>query len=596
MHTPRKAVSADKGRFRRTRRGGRAGQAYRRLGIEQLEDRRVLSGLSLLTTPAPTTFGPTPAPLTKAPVAQAPVTSTPVTQTPTSGSQGGAALSSAQLAAETTVGQSINAFAEALYSQLQGQTGGSGNLFLSPASIATALAMTYAGAGGETAIQMAAALHSTLNADTLAGDFGSLIADLNTAGQNNYSLSLADALWGQQGYSFLAPFLSLMQADYGGGLHQVDFAGATEAARQTINNWVAQETNNKIQNLIPEGALDSLTKLVLTNALYFKGQWATPFNASLTQNAAFTLGSGSQEQVPTMHATNSYRYMQSGSYQVLELPYAGNRLVMDVLLPSAGSGPSGLDASQLPADLNGWLQGLTSQQVAVSLPKFTMTTQFNLNQSLQALGMTDAFTNLADFSGISTNPLYISAVIHKAFIDVDEAGTEAAAATAIVMEPTAIMRPIMPPIVFDADHPFLFLIRDTQSGSVLFMGQVADPSATGGDASAPAVPSILKITSTPVIQAAAGSMMNYQVTTQTAATAQLTYMLVTAPAGMTISPSGKISWDPATGTSGPQQVDVRVIDQNGNHTDQTFSVQVTVRTPILLWGVAPTMAGPRLRF
>ena len=161
------------------------------------------------------------------------------------------ALSSAQLAAETTVGQSINAFAEALYSQIQSQPGGSGNLFLSPLSISTALAMTYAGARGETATQMAAALHYTLDANTLAGDFGSLLADLNSAGQGNYSLSVADALWGQQGFPFLAPFLNLMQADYGGGLHQVDFENATEAARQTINNWVAQETNNKIQNLIP---------------------------------------------------------------------------------------------------------------------------------------------------------------------------------------------------------------------------------------------------------------------------------------------------------------------------------------------------------
>ena len=185
--------------------------------------------------------------------------------------------------------------------------------------------------------------------------------------------------------------------------------------------------------MIPEGALDPLTRLVLTNAIYFKGQWATPFNANLTQNAAFTLGSGGQVQVPTMHATDSYRYMQSDGYQVLELPYAGNRLVMDVLLPSAGSGPAGLDVSQLPADLNGWLQGLTSQQVEVSLPKFQMTTQFNLNQPLEALGMTDAFSRQADFSGISTNPLYISSVVHKAFIDVDETGTEAAAATGVGM-------------------------------------------------------------------------------------------------------------------------------------------------------------------
>ena len=244
--------------------------------------------------------------------------------------------------------------------------------------------------------------------------------------------------------------------------------------------------------MIPEGALDNLTRLVLTNAIYFKGQWATPFNASLTQNAAFTLGSGSQVQVPTMHATNSYGYMQSNGYQVLELPYAGNRLVMDVLLPT-GSGPAGLDASQLPRQPYGWLQGLTPQQVAVSLPKFQITTpSFDLTQSLEALGMTDAFSRTAaDFSGIAnTAPTRCISVpsYHKAFIEVDEAGTEAAAATAVAIGVSCVVEPKTPPIVFNADHPFLFLIRDTQSGSVLFMGQVADPSSTGTDPSAPAVP------------------------------------------------------------------------------------------------------------
>ncbi len=481
--TAREIVFTGKSRFQGSNQRGRALPGYRRLGIEQLEDRRVLSGMSAFTAPVPIIYGPIQPPASSAPASGHQIV----------------APSSAQLAAETTVGQSINAFAEALYSQLQGQAGGSGNLFLSPLSISTALAMTYAGARGETATQMAAALHYNLDANTLAGDFASLLADLNSAGQGKYALSVADALWGQQGFSFLTPFLNLLQADYGGGLHQVDFINDTEAARQIINNWVAQQTNDKIQNLIPQGAIDQYTRLVLTNAIYFKGQWATAFDANLTQNAAFTLGSGEQVQVPTMHALNSYRYMQSDGYQVLELPYQGNRLVMDVLLPSAGSGPSALDISQLPADLNGWLQGLSSQQVDVSLPKFQMTTQFNLNQELEALGMTDAFnSSAADFSGISSNPLYISSVIHKAFIDVDETGTEAAAATAVICRVACCVASFAPPpIVFNADHPFLFLIRDTQSGSVLFMGQVADPSTTGGDASAPAVPKALPGTQDP---------------------------------------------------------------------------------------------------
>jgi serpin B len=453
---------------------GRTKKGPRRLGLERLEDRRVLSGLSLVAAPVPSNYGQLAPPAASAPAGHGPVS---------------VAVSSAELAAETTVGQSINAFAESLYREIQSQQGGSGNLFLSPLSISTALAMTYAGARGETATQMASALHYTLDASTLAGDFGSLLTDLNSAGQGGYALSVADALWGQQGFPFLSSFLNLVQADYGGGLHQVDFAGATEATRQTINDWVAQETNNKIQNLIPEGALSPLTRLVLTNAVYFKGQWATAFDPSLTQDAAFTVGSGGQVQVPTMHATGSYGYMQSDGYQVLELPYQGNRLAMDVILPSSTSGPAGLDAGQLPADLSGWLRGLTPEQVIVSLPKFKMTTQFELSQSLESLGMTDAFSGSADFSGISQEGLKIDSVIHKAFIDVGETGTEAAAATAVSVTATCVgIISGMQPIAFNADHPFLFLIRDTQSGSVLFMGQVANPAANGGDSSAPAVP------------------------------------------------------------------------------------------------------------
>jgi len=574
VNKPWKIVSTGKGH---TGRRGRAQSACRRLGIERLEDRRVLSGVSPLAGLPPVISGPT----------RPAIIATPVTPWPTGGSQGGTTsspetLSAAQLAAETVVGQSINSFAEALYSRIQSQLGGSGNLFLSPASISTALAMTYAGAEGETATQMAAALHYTLAPNALAGDFSTLITDLNSAGQNNYSLSVADALWGQQGYSFLTPFLSLMQADYGGGLHQVDFMNATEAARQTINNWVAQQTNNKIQNLIPAGALNALTRLVLTNAIYFKGQWATPFNANLTQNAAFTLGSGGQVQVPTMQATNSYGYMQSDGYQVLELPYAGNRMVMDVLLPS-GSGVSGLDASQLPADLNGWLQGLTMQQVDVSLPKFQITTPaFNVTQSLEALGMTDAFNpTAADFSGISTNPLYISAVYHKAFVDIDENGTEAAAATAVIITSTAIAMPITPPVVFNADHPFLFLIRDTQSGSVLFMGQVADPSSTGTDPSAPAVPTAQpvaapRITSAAPTQAGVGHVYSYQIQASASSSQTITFSLGFAPAGMSVNAStGLVTWSPTVLQTGSTAVTVLATDQFGNTVRQAFSISVS---------------------
>ena len=384
---------------------------------------------------------------------------------------GGASPGSASppvLTPEQAAGQSINAFGQDLYSLLQHQSGGSGNLFLSPTSIDTALAMTYAGARGETASQMASVLHAAnVDPNTLAQEMGSLLTDLNSAGQGQYALAVADALWGQQGYPFNQAFLNLVQADYGGGLQQVDFGNPVGAA-QTINNWVAQQTNDKIQDLISPEMLTQYTRLVLTNAVYFKGNWATAFDTSATYNANFTLSSGAQVQASTMHNTSGFGYMASDGYQVLQMPYVGNRLAMDVILPSAASGLSGLDASQLPADLNGWLGGLSGQQVQVSLPKFTMTTSYDLSTPLQA-GMTNAFSKYeADFSGIGPNQLYISDVVHKAYIDVNETGTEAAGATGVVVGVAAVAGSFHPPIVFNADHPFLFVIRDTQSGSVLF--------------------------------------------------------------------------------------------------------------------------------
>ena len=391
--TPDKFVSVGKGRLQRSSQPGRALRGYRRLGIEQLEDRRVLSGFSTFTAPGPIAYGPILPHMASSPTSSHQV----------------AALSPAQLAAETTVGQSIDAFAEALYGQLQGQAGGSGNLFLSPLSISTALAMTYAGARGETATQMAAALHYTLDANTLAGDFASLLADLNSAGQNNYSLSVADALWGQQGYSFLAPFLNLVQADYDGGLHQVDFINDAEAARQTINNWVAQETNNKIQNLIPEGAIDQLTRLVLTNAIYFKGQWATAFDRQSHAECGLharlgVSGAGSHHARHGLVPLYAERRL-SGPGVALSGQSAGHGRAPAHCRQRA-LGPGRRPAPGRPQRLAA--RTLTPQQVEVSLPKFQMTTSFDLSQPLEALGMTDAFNPHAPTSRASAPTRCIS--------------------------------------------------------------------------------------------------------------------------------------------------------------------------------------------
>ena len=392
-------------------------------------------------------------------------------------------LTPAQLAAEKSAGESINAFGLELYKALQAEAGDSDNLFVSPFSISTVLAMAYAGARGQTAAQMAEALHFSSDPAEVARQFGALLADLNSAGQDSFALTAANALWGQDGVQYLSEFLATMQNDYGGGLSQVDFINAPEEARETINAWVAEHTGGKILDLFPEGSIGTYTRLVLANAIYFKGDWATPFRAASTYDATFTLLSGASEQAATMHGLGSYRYMQRDGFQVLELPYAGGRLVMDVLLPTAGSGLAGLSVGQLPDDLSAWLSGLSRQQVKISLPKFKMTAEFSLAEQLQALGMTDAFGDKADFSGLTDAvQLTISQVRHKAFIEVNEKGTEAAAATgiAVSLATAAYHEPVIP-IEFNADHPFLFMIRDVKSGAVLFMGQMVDPPESDGN-------------------------------------------------------------------------------------------------------------------
>lgn len=394
---------------------------------------------------------------------------------------------SASLAAEQTASQSINAFGMDLYAQLQSTQGG--NLVDSPFSIAAALAMAYAGARGETATQMASVLHLTQDPAALASAFGALLTDLNAAGQaGGYTLDVADALWAQQGFPFVADYLKLLQSDFQGGLHQADFQNATEAARQEINDWVSQQTNGKIADLFPPGSLTPDTVLALTNAIYMNANWSVPFDASETRDASFTLASGDQVAVPTMHDAGQFRYMQRDGFQVLELPYGDGRLAMDIVLPTANDGLSSIAVNRIPADLNAWLQGLSPQSVAVSLPKFQLTTGFGLRNALSALGMPDAFQAFtADFTGIGPSHLSIGSAEHKAFINVDEAGTEAAAATGIGIAKILAIVAMPDPVVFNADHPFLFLIRDTTTGALLFTGQVENPTQQGSDPSAPVI-------------------------------------------------------------------------------------------------------------
>jgi len=366
-----------------------------------------------------------------------------------------------------------NEFAVDLYSHLSTQPG---NLFFSPESISTAFAMTYAGAAGETATQMARVFHFTLPPDRLHPAMGALLNQMNAA-HSDYELHVADALWAQQDENFRPSFLSLVQSDYGAGFHPVNFRTSPEAVRGDINRWIEHQTNDKIKDMLQPGAITPMTRLVLTNAIYFKGSWVNPFSQSATQPDAFHLAPAQSVQAPFMHRTGSYSYLDGGTFQAIELPYQGNDLSMLILLPKRIDGLPSLEQSFTAAALSQWIQKLHyADKVILSLPRFTMTQQFELSKTLAAMGMPQAFEAQANFSGMSANSgLKISAAIHKAFVDVNETGTEAAAATSIIMVATS-MRQEAPPIVFNADHPFLFMIRDMKSGSILFVGRVADPS------------------------------------------------------------------------------------------------------------------------
>jgi serpin B len=346
-----------------------------------------------------------------------------------------------------------------------------GNLFFSPYSVSTALAMTHAGARGDTAREMATTLHFPLDPQRLHPAFADLMHQVQAAGKDRKAqLYVANALWGQQGYHFQPEFLKVTRANYNAGLREVDFVGATDAARRTINAWVEGQTNQKIKELIKPGILNADTRLVLTNAIYFKAAWMSPFNEKQTRDAAF-VGAGTTAKVKMMHGSVRTNYARFGDLQVLDLPYENNELSMLVFLPKRG-GLAEFEKTLTPAILAKWLAKLSDHRVDVKLPKFKVTSEFRLDDALKALGMKLAFDrNQADFSGMTTRErLFISAVVHKAFVDVNEKGTEAAAATAVVMERTSAP----PPATFHADHPFVYLLRDNRTGSILFMGRVSE--------------------------------------------------------------------------------------------------------------------------
>lgn len=376
-----------------------------------------------------------------------------------------------------------SAFAFDLYQVLKRRDG---NLFYSPHSISVALAMTYAGARGPTASQMADTLHFLLARDRLHPAFNTLAHELAARGQDvgrrrgeAFRLNMVNAVWGQQDHDFRETFLDALAESYGAGVRPADFRAAPEESRLAINDWVAQSTGDRIKDLIPPDVINPLTRMVLTNAIYFNASWSYPFSEARTRKHPFHLLDGRVVDVPMMRLEEDLLYAAGDGYQAVDLPYIGDELSMTIMLPDRGrfnEFEDALDASLLDRTI----LGFEFRYVMLDLPKFEFESQFRLRETLKSMGMSDAFDSTAsDFSGmdgrscLAGDPkcLYIREVLHKAFVSVDEAGTEAAAATAVVMQAESAPPS---PVSVTVDRPFIFLIRDRETGALLFVGRVTN--------------------------------------------------------------------------------------------------------------------------
>ncbi|MBN2543393.1 serpin family protein [bacterium] len=361
-------------------------------------------------------------------------------------------------------------FALELYSQLRETDG---NLFFSPYSISTALSMTYAGAKGNTALEMEKTLHFTMTQEGTQPSFHSLKSKFEkTPKGGKFQLYIANSIFPQVDHSFLPEYTDLLKKYYGITVTPVNYASAAEGARQLINRWVEDQTRSKIKDLIMEGDLDKNTLLTLVNAIYFKGNWLTRFDPDLTGEKDFIMLSGDKARVPMMMQSGKFKYKELDNAQVLELPYDGEHASMFIVLPREADGIVELENSLTTKNLREWFSGLTLEELVLYLPRFEITWgTIDLKQPLLDLGMIDAFApGEADFSGMDgTKDLFISLVLHNAFIEVNEEGTEAAAATAVVMTKGP------GPKTFRADHPFIFMIKENTTGSILFLGRLMEP-------------------------------------------------------------------------------------------------------------------------
>ena len=364
-----------------------------------------------------------------------------------------------------------NRFAINLYSQYKSEEG---NIFFSPFSISTAMAMVYEGAEGKTAKEIKSVFGFPKYDNSRRNQYSNLLSEINKK-DKEYALNTANALWAEQDFNFLDKYLTTVEKYYGGKTTNLDFKNQPDASRLIINNWVEDKTNNKIKDLFPEGSIHPLTRLVLTNAIYFKAEWLKQFDADKTRDMNFRVNPDKSIKVPMMQRTDRksiFDYTQNEDLQILEMPYAGEDLSMLILLPFDDD-IEVLENSFTIEKLTEWKKSLRKRRVNIYIPKFKFETKYLLNETLSDLGMPTAFTNSADFSGMTgKKDLKITAVIHQAFIEVNEEGTEAAAATAVVLG----IRSKKPPTpIFKADHPFIFIIQQNETGNILFMGRVSNP-------------------------------------------------------------------------------------------------------------------------
>jgi len=390
--------------------------------------------------------------------------------------------------ARTTAGLSsaTSQFALDLYGTMRRREG---NVFSSPLSIAAALAMTSAGAKGETARQMNRTLHLDQLGPDAQAELGRWVDALRASikdpkaqppgeadqGRKEAGLWMANAIWVDEREKLLPDFVTLLDRSYHARAQAVDFAHSPDAARETINRWVEDQTRDRIKDLLKPMHVTRDAVVVLTSAIYFKGYWSHPFSTQATRDDDFHAARGEIVRVKMMNQAGRFPYFENESLQALELPYKDGSLAMVVILPRKPDGLDAVEASLSVESLHSWVAGLKPNRVQVGLPRFTSTVETELKEPLSELGMPIAFQGDADFSGITgSRDFVISAVVHKAFVEVEEKGTEAAAATAVVGIRAAAIMPAKE-IVFRADHPFLYLIRDAKSGAILFMGRLSRP-------------------------------------------------------------------------------------------------------------------------